>query len=350
MKNLDNKFWPYKPKLSIILAIVLSVVLLILIGVLRSTSQWPPIAYTNTVLMVVLGLSLLPVLLAILDVIIDRGGSIGYGDFKINFGAVQNMGPGFRIPPNIGLAGQSVTDSGTQNILVHLERATSCGIVIVDLEDGHAWWETRLLVLVSGAERLGRPDKIVFVATEGGKNQCFQGWAPPAELFHQLINENTQYKRSVFASRAAANQWQLMGPLQPTLPPNTFYQVPPPPPWMQGALAINHAWMAFSTDTGLPNELHAEQLLQHDLGENIEKNEGSKHVSTTRLNELFGAVLIKSTIDTRWPNDKQMTEFFSSDAPYIIITEDGRYKAIVSRQLLFNEALKNISGITHARP
>ena len=343
MKESDRKFWPYKPKTSIILAVVLLIVLILITAILRSTIGWPPEASTNTILIGILLLSLLPILLAILDVIIDKGGSIGYKDFKIDFGKVQQSGiSGFTIPANIGVPGAAVTDSGTSNILEILRQATSTGIVIVDLEDGHAWWETRLLVLVSGAERLRKPDKIVFVANEEGKQRVFQGWAEPEDLLQQLLNENQQYLRSFYNARAAAKQWELYGPLE-MIPPNTYYQVPLPPLWVQNRIATNHSWMAFSTQTGIPNELLSEQYLQNELGNEIEQMPGgSKHINIVRLNEIFKPVLIKQAIDMTWANEKQTNAFFASDANFIAITENGRYSALVSKEQLLNQALRNI--------
>lgn len=343
MTESDNKFWPYRPKVSIIIAIILAIVLLIIIGVLRATVAWPADASTNTVLIGILLLSLLPVLLAILDVIIGKGGSIGYKDFKIDFGKVQqSASTGFTIPANIGVPGLPVTDSATSNILQTLRQATSTAIVVVDLEDGHAWWETRLLVLISGAERLKKPDKVVFVATEGGKQQIFQGWAEPEDLLQQLLKEDEKYQRCFYAARAAAKQWELYGALELT-PPNTFYQMPPLPVWVQSRIATNHSWMAFSMENGLPNELLAEQYLQNELGNEIEQRpEGAKHISIERLNAVFKPVLIKQAIDLTWPNEKQTDTFFANESEFIAIKENGKYSALISRLSLVNEALKGI--------
>jgi len=343
MKKSDHKFWPYKSKISIIFSLILLIVLIIIVSILRSTIGWPPDSSTNTILLGILLLSLLPVLLAVLDVIIDRGGSIGYKDFKIDFGKVQQSGlSGFTIPANIGVPGIPVTDSDTSNILELLKQATATSIVVVDLEDGHAWWETRLLVLVSGAERLKKPDKLVFVANEAGKQRVFQGWAEPEDLLQQLLKEDQQYLRSFYSARAAAMQWMLYGPLE-KIPPNTYYQIPVPPLWMQSGLASNHSWMAFSTQTGLPNELLAEQYLQNELGSEIEQQPGgSKHISIIRLNEIFKPVLIKQAIDMTWANEKQTNVCLGSDANFMAITEDGRYSALVSKQTLVNEMLKTL--------
>ena len=348
MIDSDNKFWPYKPKISIVIAIILAIVLIIIMGVLRATVNWPSDASTNTVVIGILLLSLLPVLLAILDIIIGKGGSIGYKEFKIDFGKVQQSGlSGFTIPANIGVPGLPVADSATSNILETLRQATSTSIVVVDLEDGHAWWETRLLVLISGAERLRKPDKIVFVATEEGRQRIFQGWAEPEDLLQQLLKEDEKYLRGFYAARAAAKQWELYGPLELT-PPNTYFQMPPLPVWIQSRIAMNHSWMAFSIENGLPNELLAEQYLQNELGNAIEQSpEGSKHISIARLNAVFKPILIKQAIDTTWTNEKQTNTFFTNDTDFIAITENGKYSTLVPKLSLINEALKSVFNSTN---
>ena len=206
MSNSENKLWPYKPKLSFIISFGIAVLLIAIVAILRATIDWPSDASTNIVLIGILFLSMLPILLSILDIIIGKGGSVGYKDFKIDFGKVERAGlRGFTIPANIGVPGNPVADSGTSNILQILKEATSNGIVIVDLEDGHAWWESRLLVLVAGAQRLGKPDKIVFIGNEEGKQGVFQGWAEPEDLTLQLLQGNEQYRRHFHDANSAAN-------------------------------------------------------------------------------------------------------------------------------------------------
>jgi ATP/ADP translocase len=62
MKNTDHKFRPYKPKISIILAVILLIVLILITAILRSTIGWPPDSSTNTILIGILLLSLFEVL------------------------------------------------------------------------------------------------------------------------------------------------------------------------------------------------------------------------------------------------------------------------------------------------
>jgi len=146
MSESTSRFWPFDARVSIVSAIALLVVLLFLVAVLRETINWPSEKSENFVLMGVLLMSLLPVFLAVVDVFIERGGVIEYKGVKIDFSQVQTVGiSGITVPANIGVRGEPVSDSGTSEILEALRRATACDVVIIDLEEGRAWWETRLL-------------------------------------------------------------------------------------------------------------------------------------------------------------------------------------------------------------
>jgi hypothetical protein len=78
-----------------------------------------------------------------------------------------------------------------------------------------------------------------------------------------------------------------------------------------------------------------------DLGDNVESQETPKPtISLVRLDELFRPVLNKDAIDQTWPADRQISTFFGSDAPYIAVTQNGKYSALVSRLAVLSEILK----------
>lgn len=197
MNELDRRFWPFKPRASIAATILTLATLVVILIILQGTVSWPNKESQTMVLVGVLLLSLLPILLALVDVIIERGAVIGYAGVTIDFSRVPQFGGyGFTVPVNIGLRAQAVTDSSTTEIIDTLEKSTSCDVVIIDLESGQAWWETRLLVLLAGAVRLKKPDKLVFIGRDSGTDRCFQGWSHPYELLPHLLEANPQYSLS----------------------------------------------------------------------------------------------------------------------------------------------------------
>lgn len=336
MNDTDRRFWPFRPRTSIAFTILILVCLLIIFVVLRATIDWPGEKSEPTVLIGILLISLLPVLLALVDAIIERGGVIKAGGVEIAFPQVPQMETsGFTVPVNIGLSSQAVSDSGTTEILDALRRATTSEVVIIDLEEGQAWWETRLLVLLAGAVRHKKPEKIVFVGKDKGIDKYFQGWGYPGELLISLLRAHSQYPMSYHKAMAAALQWQMV---EPTGDPAN----PPQLAWMQAGLAGQHPWMAFDNTTGLPNPLLAEQLLASDLGTEVESEEQPKRISLVRLEELFRPVLHKESIDESWTAERQLSEFLNSDSDYSVITQNGKYLTMVSSMIVLNSIVRTL--------
>ena len=341
MVDAPRRFWPYTPQTSFLLLIALLVGLVAVVVILQNKIGWPSGKSETTVLIGVLVVSVLPIVLALVDAVIERGGVIQYGDVKIDFSQVPKTGlSGITVPVNIGVRGQPVNDSSTTQILDALREATTCEVIIIDLEAGQAWWETRLLVLLAGAVRLRKPEKVAFVGKDGGIDRSFQGWSHPHELLPLLLQAHPQYRRSYHTAQAAAEQWKLVEPVTPALPGVPVGMLPQPA-WLHG-LASKHPWMAFDPTTGLPNPLLAEQLLASDLGETVESQEQPKRISLARLDELFRPVLYKERIDESWPAKQQLDAFFSSEADYMAVTRHGQYSTLVSRLTVLNQMLRTM--------
>ncbi|MFX0206045.1 MAG: hypothetical protein ACFFDT_08655 [Candidatus Hodarchaeota archaeon] len=403
MNDPNRRFWPFKPRTSIAFTVLILVCLLTIFIVLRATINWPSDKSETPVLIGILIFSLLPVLLALVDAIIERGGVIKAGGVEIDFSQVPQMGTSeFIVPVNIGISGQSVADSSTTEILDALKQATACDVVIIDLEDGQAWWETRLLVLLVGAVRLQKPQKLVFIGKDRGIDKCFQGWGHPRELLPLLLQAHPQYLRSYHAAKAAARQWELVEPTgdvanPPRLPftqktiekynfqdddlvlkllkkgiiKSVSYQPnltrfddsiadesqlrqrlkqiagieidPIVAIWKQSSqagLAEQHPWMAFDNTTGLHNPLLTEQLLANDLGQRVEEEEEPKRISLVRLEELFRSVLYTEIIDDSWPAERQLHEFLNSGSDYLAVTQEGRYLTMVSKLNVLNSIVR----------
>lgn len=343
MNGTAQRLWPFKPRASLISTAVLLVGLLLLAAVLRAVAGWPTAqSERNMVLIGVLVLGLLPILLALLDVIIERGGTVEALGVKVNFSAIRDAGlPGFTVPANIGVPGEPINDSSTKKILDSLKQATESDLAVINLGDGGEWWETRLLVLLAGAERLGKPRRIVFVGMDAKMAGRFQGWSYVSDLLPCLVKAHPQYERSLEAARAAARQWELVEP-QASITPGVAPPAPAKPTWIVGALATRHPGMAFNASTGLHNKLLAEQLLASDLGETVEQKEGARSISLVRLEELFRPVLIKECIDLSWPAERQLDAVLNTDEGSIAVTQDSKYLTLAPRLRLLNELLKSL--------
>jgi hypothetical protein len=321
-------------------AIILFGFLLIFI-LLRKLLDWPGADTEKTVLTGIFIFTLLPFALIIVEIIIRRGGKFELGILKIDISdAGIQSARGIIIPANIGVRGPSISETDIISILNALREATSKSIVVVDIESGEAWWETRLLLLLSGAQRLGIPDKIVFVGTQAGKLQYFFGWASPADLLENLLNENLKYRQVYFTVKAISLQLKLLEPVYNA--PNQPVQVPVTFPWMKSETTIS-VGRVFDFNTGLTKELFEEELLQNELKEKIENPDGGKYITAGRITDLFGKVLNMNFIDENETPDQQLRKLYSEDVPFIALTIDGRYSSLVSRFAIYNEILKKLT-------
>lgn len=305
---------------------------------LQVSKKWPSQNLENTVFIIILVFGLLPVLLAFIDVIIERGGVIGYGNFKIDFSRIPKWGASeFTVPDNIGLPNHLIDSSRVPDILDALTKSAKCDVAIVDLKDGQAWWEIRLFVLLAGAERLRKPEKIVFVGKKGGIDNSFLGWSHPYELLDRLLKKHPEYLRSYHAARAAAKKWELVEPINlTTQSPESFISE-----WMRQGLDVKHNVKGFD-EKGFPKIIFAEQLLAYDLEKEVKTEEEPKRINIARLNDLFEEVLYKENIDESLKPERKIEKFFESKLDYLAVTQNGKYLHLVSRLMVLNTIIRTM--------
>jgi hypothetical protein len=336
--DADHRLWPFRTRDALAVAAVALLILLGLMAVLKIAAHWPGDNAETTLLLAVMAASFVPIVLAAADIVIRRGGAVEYAGFKVDFskgGGGRDIG--FSIPPNIGVRDKPLYDSDTAEILATLRDATRSKVAIIDLEQGEAWWETRLLVLLAGADRLGAPERIVFIATDKGQDRQFLGWATARGLLQRLIKAEPKYALHVAASRAAAAQWKTVEP-------------PPPPPALPGlqfaavtgGLASKYAWMAFDVATTLPNDLLAEQILQSELGLLFEAQGAGHPISVSRLEALFRLVLRPGAIELSASSRDQVDALLSGQEADVVLTQGGAYLAMTPKVTLLGELVRSL--------
>ncbi len=329
--------WPFLPRTALIASVVLMTLLLILLATARTTLDWPAQESERFALLGIFILGLVPILLVLVDVVVERGAKVEYKGIVFDFSQAKLPAtPGITIPANIGVQGLGVWDSGRERILDTLRSAVASDIVTIDLEDGRAWWETRLLVLLAGAVRHGHPKILVFIATEEGIRQCFVGWGVAEELLPLLLPAHSQYPLAYHAASAAARQWAMVEPVGPNIQPQLLA-------WGMSGVAGKRPWEAFDLNSGLPNPFLAEHLLASELEQKVEQVETPRSISVVRLNDLFGAVLRRGMIDKSWSAERQLAEFFRHDSTYIAITQNRQFKSLVSRLSVLNSVVGTLT-------
>ena len=340
-RSNGGPFWPWSVH-SAVLALPLTLVaLLVAVGVARAAASWPSDDNEQAVLIGVLLLALMPLALVLLGSLVG-GGSVEAFGVSIRFPETTRVTAEVRVPSRLGLQpGMTLNDSTTTQILDTLSAAVHSDVSVLDLEEGAAWWETRLLVLCAGATRIGRPTAVVFLATVGGVPQSFLGWATPADLLRCMLAARDDLRRAFERAAAVHRQWEL------AVPPTSQVvggpaPVPPAPPFPQGAgpAAAGAQWVEFPDGTDR-NPLAAEQLLALELGP-IEDRGEQGTVATTRLAELFAPVLRTTHVNLDDDSDSNAwakTVLTSTDR-YAALTHGRTYAGMLPREQVVNDVLR----------
>jgi hypothetical protein len=351
----DRRLWPYSTRASLYATVVVFLGLTLLVVALRIRLGWPSDGSEGTLLVGVPLLSLVPLFLVLVDAMIRRGGAIEVPGVKLVFAQVQNARiEGVRVPANISTLGTLVEMSDPDIILDALGDATESDVVVINLEDGNAWVETRLLVLLEGADRLGKPRVVVFVGMGNGNAQRLQGWGYADELLRAMLHPVSddvrakQYRRFVQQARAAGNQWDLVAPQPPDDgpdgPPSTL-------PWPDSVqrnderadppLATHYSDLAFDSETGDRDHLFVEKALASELSIQVEQKWAEpRWVTLGRLGELFGDALRHRYVDQCWSDAEQNRAFLKSDDEHLVLTGPEGYEGIVPRVTVLNEYVR----------
>ncbi|MEV5539727.1 hypothetical protein AB0L13_22990 [Saccharopolyspora shandongensis] len=328
-----------------------------------------------------LGMLLLAVAVGALPVVallLDRVTSFKGPGLEVAFAAVQEavqtaetVTVRTTIADNLGARpGVLVTDSAGDTIIEALRAGVIGDVAIVDLGDGHEWWQTRLLLLTAGAVRRGHPRAIAFTATLAGKPQQYLGWGVPAELLQNHLRRSTQLRQAYRRARrdmllvdlADTNQggrlslpWPSAGharkpkyangtdkdellsqladddPLGDLLLPWPRPE-PASPPW------IRDVDDAFLTERLLLNKL---QPLEDSMRDELD-------VTAPRARDLFAPVLHDESVGKEASEDEWLRAVLDGTTDYIAITDHGQYVNLITRDAAVNAVLRSLVG-EHAR-
>ncbi|MFE4748952.1 hypothetical protein ACFRIB_01455 [Streptomyces mirabilis] len=327
------RFWPSGPGWALVTSGILLVVLVTAFFLLGKFAGWPGDALEPGVLIGVLIVSFVPVLLMLLEALAARGGSLGGFGFTVNFGAVAEaaaeQAPPGDVPRNMAaFEGLRIGDNGGPQVLHAIAVFGRNDVAVIDLEDGTAWWETRLAVVCAGARRLGSPRAIAFVATDAGRPRVFQGWAEPARMLDALASSDTSLRTALDKAAAVTARWDL------AYPPQDAAQAPA----MPTDLRPPDQKLAFE---GLVRRSDApEQILLNEMRK-LESPQGQRTISIVRLHDLFGAFLHRETLDEALPEQHWLRMVFGTDGDYLAVTRSGRYLGLVARNRFLTDLFRS---------
>jgi hypothetical protein len=328
MRDKKDLLWPYKLNFTFLVVLLIWIMCGLILALTYSYLGWPDRSALPTVLIVVLILGLLPLMLRLLDYLSIRRASVDAKLFKIDFSnaAVSQTSietVSVQLPANIGIPGTALMESGVQIIDV-LDDAPRNEVVVVDLEDGNAWWVTRFLALCGGAVRAGSPRAIVIVGTTHNMSGIFLGWIRPADALKAILNSKSEYRDRHLRAKRISQQLLLFGddhikPACVSLQPEVDKYKLHPGLMERGDAAFEQILMdqlraAVSANTSVPPlEIPPDRL------------------TVSRSYELFRHTLYCDHIDLNQPDEEQINMFLTTEAPYIALVRDKKYVSMLER-------------------
>jgi hypothetical protein len=322
-------FWPFKPEVAILAVPVILAVLLTTWGVVEAIGN-----LNVNVGWLLVGIALVsasPLLLHVFDGMSRGGGSLEIASVRIALSAVADAVRSPTVPRNAGLEpGQKLNDSGNKAIEEMLKSSATSAVAVVDLEDGTAWWETRLLILAAGAARLGRPRAIVFTAVLAGAPNMYVGWAAPGGVRDGLLAARAELRQKYARAATVASRWRQVEPPTPL-----GAQTAPPVP--------DYQWVVQSQGVEFPSLLLEEQVLAAPLS-GVEATSTPASVDVAEARRVFAPFLHTHAIEEAIDDRAWIRSALTSEDEYVAVTNRGRYVASMGRGAVTNAVLSALSA------
>ncbi|MFF2192741.1 hypothetical protein [Streptomyces sp. NPDC058157] len=305
------ELWPFGARAAVLLAPVLLVVLTLAWGAAR-TALGLGSAPAGWVLLGIVLLSLLPLLLVVLGRALHGGGAVDPGAVEAALTQAAAARRGQPVPRNV-VPERGASLAGAVTSLRGLRGAEA---VIVDLEDGHAWWEHRLLLLCAAAARLGRPAVVVFTAQQEGRPGGFAGWARPADLLQCLQDGDPDLRKAYLEACGQAAGVRLAEASGAAPAARLMKEL-----GLEGMRRLTHPPPRDALHPFLEEQLLARAVDRFDTS--------PEEIDLPRLLALFTPVLHTRALERSDGDGAWLRAALSDEGEYVAFTDAGRYTGIL---------------------
>jgi hypothetical protein len=354
-------FWPFSRRAAFLASLVL-VPLCVVAVLLLGDHEVGGFQVSNWILLAAIIVGLLPVVLVVL------GGvqSVEAAGVTVAFAAVQEVVADTTkvetrhlMAMNLGQPPGQVSDSASDTVIETLSNAVGNDVVLVDLKEGDAWWETRLLLLAAGAARLQNPRAVVFTAARPDRPQTFLGWARPADLRRRLLEARPPFQLAAERAEHDTLLWTLSLPYTskgirqlPWAPrgkakeqwPNSAN---PPPMGVRDEDSDYYEFPWPAPEPGPPpqpmrqDRFVPERFLLRKLAD-LESEDAQWGISEQRLRDLFGSILCTDAVDRDDAEEQWVAMTIGSTAEYFAVTSSGQLVGMIPRFRALNAVLLSL--------
>lgn len=317
-------------------AIVFVVIILGFAG-LGVASGWPNAkAGWPQALLVAAGFAALPLLVQILNFLRDSRASIEGLGVKLNFAAAVRAGTAEASALAIGEVrqGLNMPESNSRALETATAQLAAEAIVVLDLEDGRAWYTTRLFAVAAAAQLLGSPRLLVVVGRRGSRPRQPGGVIAPERLTDAVIAHDKRYaapwalaQRYVAALRAlpaGAPPGQLPASAPPDLPMLTHY---------------SYGWS--NDGDSIVMRIVIDAL--RDAATGLEPVDFPPWLTLVDFERIADAWLVRDTIDLAAPTRAKLAALFRASQSHVLATEDGSFKGVIDVRQAEREVLRQLA-------
>jgi hypothetical protein len=242
---------------------------------------------------------------------------------KLNFAsAVQSSEAAFSsLPGGVVQQGALVLESGSGELEAAAREAHRHQVLLIDVEDGRAWYLTRLFALAATAQFLGSPSLLVLLGQIGGQPKQAAGSIAPADLVRAVTQKDPRYGRVLRQAHAYMRMLQS-GPLAPFPPPafNKFGQYQ----YLFGEVgdAVIMRILVEQLKNPDPNILQPSEVAP-------ESEQAPPWVTLSDLQQLLGPWIRTDFVEMTAPPKAQIAAILAAKSDCVLAVRDGTFEGLV---------------------
>jgi hypothetical protein len=313
--------------------------LMVIFAIFANLAGWPnPQNGWPLAVMLAVVIAFLPVLARTLTFLQQSRASIEapFG-LKISFANALAGADVKTLPENMVQPGAVIAESGVGELDRAAQEATAQTVVVLDLEDGQAWYWTRLFAVAATAALLGAPKLMVLVGRRGGRARQLGGWIRPQDFVRALTQHDPRYDVVWRRARDYLNALRSNSPSPATLPrlaqyDHIFREV--------GEAAVMRI---------LVDEMRTPEPTPGGADVALEDSDAPPWATLAEAESRLDSWLVRGSVDLGAPERERVRAILSVPDEIALATRNGEFAGIidvarVERQILLQLAERVAAG------
>jgi hypothetical protein len=309
--------------------------ILIGFGVLASVTHWPnehdgwPLAVAVAAL--IAALPLIGRTLSFLQQ--SRASFEGPFGIKLNFSAAASVAAvgTAKLTENLLQSGVQISESSFAELNEAAVRATEQTVVVIDLEDGRAWYKTRLFAVAATAEILHAPKSLVLIGQRGGRPMQVGGMIKPRDVVKAITRSDANYARIWQRAQSYLHrtEFQLADQKQQFPRLSTY----------QNAFAdVGQASIMFI----LVDQMRNPEPVPSPPATQLEGGNIHPWITLSEAEDLFDPWLVRDVLDLGKPEAEKVAAVMEAKGDVVMAIREGQYSGLIDVERAERELLRQL--------